>query len=450
MRTSPEVEELIRRDTARMVEDLREAARIRSISSSRDPQLRDMARWIAARLGGLLDQVALVPVPGAPDAVLGRASGRGDRRVLLYSHYDVQPTEPDDQWRHDPFEGVIEDGSLFGRGVVDDKADILARIHALEIWRALGRELPCDLVWLSEGAEEIGSPGLGEFTREHLAGLGIDACLWESYLRGEEGEPELVFGCRGLVYVELRLRTLSVDQHSSFAAILRSATAEMVRALAGLTDETGRCVIAGFHDGILPTEQRALQLVEEAPLPALSAASIGDVPPLLPGDERELRHRFALEPTCNIAGISGGFTEPGVQTVLASEATAKLDFRIVPGQEPGRVVRLLREHLEKQGYGEISVREISLVPPHQSRLDFPVAEAVEQAAREVMGKDPVIRPIIPGTGPLALVAGVLGVPVVCPPGAFRMSSLVHAPNENLSIADYLDAVRFNVRLLELL
>ena len=447
---STEVEELIRAHEDRMVADLREAAGIRSISSSGDPQLRDMAEWIAARLGGLLDQVALVPVPGAPEAVLGRASGRGDRCVLLYSHYDVQPTEPDDRWRHDPFGGVIEGGHLYGRGVVDDKADILARIHALEIWRALGRELPCDLVWLSEGAEEIGSPGLAEFTREHLAGLGIDACLWESYLRGEEGEPELVFGCRGLVYVELRLRTLGADQHSSFAAFLRSATAEMARALASLTDETGRCVIPGFHDGITPPEPKALELIERAPLPSLSAATAGDVPPLLPGDERELRRRFALEPTCNIAGVSGGFTGPGVQTVLASEATARLDFRIVPGQDPARVVRLLREHLARQGFGDITVREMGLVPPHQSRLDFPLAEAVRRAASEVTGQEPVVRPIIPGTGPFAFIAGELGVPALCPPGAFRMSSMVHAPNENLSIADYFDAVRFNVRLLEVL
>lgn len=431
-----------------LIDELVEAVRIRSVSSEAHADLDVMAEWVSRRLAPLLDDVQRVPVDGAADAVIGRASGHGTETILLYSHYDVQPASPEAEWTYDPFAGEIADGRVYGRGVVDDKADILARIHALEIWRSLGRELPFDLVWLSEGAEEVGSPGLEDVVRRELADDGVTACVWESYLRTEDGQPELVFGCRGLVYVELTLEILRSDQHSSFASISRSATGEMARALASLTDDTGRCVIDTFLDGIEEPTPGDLALIDAASIPSLDVARLEDVDPYLTTSQRELRRRFALTPTCNIAGMTGGFTGEGLQTVVAGSAMAKIDFRIVPGQEPDAVVAALRRHLDDHGFTDIDLRVLAVEPPYRSPVDFPVADAVRRAARELMG-EPTIRPIVPGTGPLHAVE-TLGAPIVLPPGAFRMSSMVHAPDENVRIDDYLDAVRLNLRLMEIL
>lgn len=444
---SDEAAALVETGRDRFVADLREAARIPSISSRPSVDLGRMADWIVGRLAPLLDEAGRVPVIGAADAVVGRASGVRRGAMMLYSHYDVQPPDPEGLWTRDAFGAEVVDGRVFARGVVDDKADIVARIHALQIWRQLGRPLPCDLVWLSEGAEEVGSPGLADLVRREFSGYDIAGCLWESYLRDEDGRPELVFGCRGLLYVELSHRTLRSDQHSSFASIARSATGELVRALAGLTDVDGKCVLPGFRDGIVEFSPRQLAQIAAEPVPSMDAMSVEGRSAALSEDDAELRLRFALEPTCNVVGISGGFVDEGMQTVLAGSASARLDFRLVPGQDPQRIADALRVHLDAEGYQDIALEVLAAVPPYLSSQDFPLAEAVASSAGVVMG-EPLVRPIIPGTGPLAQLGETLGVPMVCPPGAFRMSSQVHAPDENVSIEDYLDAVRFTLHLLE--
>jgi acetylornithine deacetylase/succinyl-diaminopimelate desuccinylase-like protein len=341
----------------------------------------------------------------------------------------------------------VRDGAIVARGVADDKADVMARIHALEAFAAAGRELPCSIVWLSEGAEEIGSRGLGDLLRTHRERFAADACLWESYLRREDdGRPEIGFGCRGMVALELVLRILRGDQHSAFAGVFRSAAAELARALAGLTSDDGLVTIDGVRDDAAPLEPAAVARLEP---PTAGDVALDGVDPFLPGDGAELARRLVAEPTANIAGLVAGYTGDGVKTVLPAEARAKLDIRLVPDQRPERVVGQLRAHLDRRGFQDIEIRVHHSVPPARSELDFPLGHAVIAAAQERFG-EPVVYPLVPGAGPVHVLMDALAIPTVMPPGSTRPSSGIHAVDERVRVDDYLEHVAFTIRTLELL
>lgn len=431
------------------MEDLAACCRIPSVACEERGELARMADWLTERLRPLLDEVEQLPVADAPPAVVGRARGSGAASVLLYSHYDVQPAEPLDAWSVPPFAARPEGGRLVARGVADDKADVMARVHALEALRATGRPLPCTVVWLSEGAEETGSAGLADFLRAEHERLAADACLWESYLLRDDGRPEIGFGCRGLVYVELTLRTLRRDQHSAFAGVFRSAPLELARALATLAAADGRPTIDGLAERALAFNAADLKAVAGIPAPSAAEAALDGRDPYVDRARAELGRRLVTEATVNVAGIVAGHTDPGAKTVLPAEARAKLDLRLVPGQTPGDAVALLRAHLDRRGFADVEIDVLHSVPAAKSAIDFPLAEAVTQAARELHG-EPIRYPLVPGGGPLHLLEESLAIPTVMPPGSTRMSSGIHAPDEHVLIDDYLTHVAFTIRTLELL
>ena len=432
----------------RFVDELCAACRIPSVSAAPTDALDEMASFVHDRLSGLLDRVTIEPTTGPAPAVIGELAGAASvPRLLLYSHYDVQPPEPLEDWSQPPFEARVVGDAIVARGVADDKADVLARIHALEAWRALHGALPFTLVWLCEGAEEVGSKGLPELLDRQRGRLQADACLWESYLRRSDGTPEIGYGCRGMLYVQLDVQALDADVHSSFRSVYRSAPAELARALASLTDETGLVLVDGFHDAVVTPEPAALAAAAHGAPPPEARAGAGTSYVL--HDRSELVRRLFFEPTANVAGLWAGYSGPGSKTVLPASAHARLDFRLVPDQDPDEIAALLRRHLDDHGFGEIELTVVSATRPARTPLDVPLGEAVVTAARDTMG-EPARIPFVAGTGPVAGFQDVLAMPVVMPPGVIRPDSGIHAPNENCRIADYLDLVRFNLRLFELL
>jgi acetylornithine deacetylase/succinyl-diaminopimelate desuccinylase-like protein len=433
----------------RLVEDLRACCRIPSISTEDGPAMATMAGWLTDRLRGVLDEVEQLPVAGAAPAVVGRAAGASSHTILLYTHYDVQPPEPLDAWTSPPFDAALRDGTIVARGVADDKADVMARLHALQAFRATGRPLPCSVVWLSEGAEETGSTGLAALLDAERHRLRADACLWESYLRRDDGRPEIGSGCRGLVYVELTLRALRRDQHSAFAGVFRSAPVELAHALASLVGVDGRPTIDGFLEDVVPPSAADREALASIPAPSGDDAARPGSDPFVARPAAELGARLVVEPTVNVAGFLAGHTGPGAKTVLPAEASAKVDMRLVEGQTPERVVALLRAHLDRRGFGDVEIEVLHSVPASRSPIDFPLADAVTRAARERFG-EPVRYLMVAGAGPLHLLDETLGIPAVMPPGSTRMESGIHAPDEHVRVADYLEHVAFTIRTLELL
>lgn len=431
----------IEREQDRLVEDWREACRIPSISATNAAGVHEMADWLERRLEPLVDSIEAVPVAGQGPVLLGHI-GKGGFRLLSYTHYDVQPVEPQEEWMSPPFAAALEDGVVVARGACDDKADVLARLHALEAWREVVGELPLSLTWICEGAEEIGSPGLGGVLAGHRSKLAADGCLWESYIRRPDGRPELAFGCKGMLYVELCCTALGSDKHSAFAPVFPSAARRLVAALASIADEGG-VRIDGFYDDVRTPTADELAAAADVELPE-DERLVG-----APGgaEHEERARRLLFEPTANIAGLVAGHTGTGMKTVLPAQATAKLDFRLAPRQQPGDIARKLRDHLDRKGFADIELAVLSSTPPSQCPLDSRFALAVASAAGETQGP-PVMLPLNPGTGPLHLVSDGLGVPVVIPAGTTRLDSGIHAPNEHGRVNDYLDQIRFTLRLFE--
>ena len=433
----------------RLVEDLAACCRIPSVAVDGGDEMARMADWLTERLQPLLDVVEQVPVTGAPPAVVGRARGAASASVLLYSHYDVQPSGPPEAWSVPPFAARPRDGRLVARGVADDKADVMARVHALEALRATGRPLPCTVVWLSEGAEEIGSVGLADLLRTERERLIADACLWESYLLRDDGRPEIGFGCRGLLYLSLTLRTLRSDQHSAFAGVFRSAPLELARALATLAGPDGRPTVDGLAERAAAFDDAELEAAAGIPVPSAAHVALDGHDPYVARPAAELGRRLVTEATVNVTGIVAGHADAGTMTIVPAEARAKVDLRLLPGQTDEDTVALLRAHLDRRGFADVEIDVLHSIPAARSPIDFPLAAAVTQAARELHG-EPIRYPLVPGGGPMHLVEQSLGIPTVLPPGSTRMGSGIHGPDEHVEIDDYLAHVAFTIRTLELL
>lgn len=466
----------VAREADRFVEEWRAICRIPSVSGAGEP-IAAAADWIEARLTPLFDSVRRIEIPGYGPLLAATLNGSGSGRLLLYTHYDVQPAGDADAWTSPPFAAELRDGAVWARGACDDKADVVARLHALEAWLATrdGSPPPYSVIYISDPAEEIGSPGLAEALVEHAADLRADACLWESFLRDADGRPGIGFGCRGNLEVRLDLRLLKADQHTAFAAIVRSAPLELMGAVASMTDGRGRITIDGFHDDVLAPTPRQLETAAQIPLPRDAVTLEGaDVSPFWPvgganvdgsgsgvasggagaavvgspsvslAPDAELTRRLVFEPSLSVSQMIVG--ADGVGSVPA-QASVTLRFSLVPDQDPERVFQAVAAHLTAHGFADVRLTSGRMIFPAASPLDTPFARATVEAARDIFG-EPVVYPVLIGAGPGRIVLDALGAPVVSPAGTLRPDGNMHGPDEHGAVADYLDHVRFTARLFE--
>jgi acetylornithine deacetylase/succinyl-diaminopimelate desuccinylase-like protein len=441
------VDAYIEKHSRRFVDDLKELCSFPSISNHGRDAVQPARDWIAERLARHTDRVETLEAGGMP-ALYAEVPGAGRRKLLLYQHYDVQPVDPVDLWDSPPFEPTEKDGKIVARGVADDKADVMARIHALETLKELG-EVPVTLRFLIEGEEEIGSKTFEKIAHDHAAKLRADGCLWESGNSFDDaGRPMLQFGCRGLVYLTLRVKLLDFDQHSGFASIYPSAAMYLVGALASLRDQDMNIKIDGFYDKVVnPTDADRRMMAGIDPEIEKRRKLVGFDKLVRDPKPDQVIEQMLFLPTCNIAGITTGYQGPGSKTVLPAEATAKLDFRLIPNQDPDEVRELLRRHLDRNGFEKVEILAGEGEKPARSDPSSAVAKAVIETVREMHG-EPVLWPFMPATGPMHPVVADLGIPTVLPVGVGRPDNRIHAPNENIRAADYINTVRLMCRIWE--
>jgi acetylornithine deacetylase/succinyl-diaminopimelate desuccinylase-like protein len=441
------VDAYIEKNSRRFVEELKELCAFPSISNHGAEAVKPARDWLAERLARYTDRVETLEAGGMP-ALYAEVPGAGRRKLLLYQHYDVQPVDPIELWDSKPFEPVEKEGRIVARGVADDKADVMARIHAVETLKQLG-ELPVTLRFLVEGEEEIGSKSFEKIAHEHSSKLSADGCLWESGASFDDASrPTLQFGCRGLVYVQLRVRFLAFDQHSGFASIYPSAAMYLIAALASLRDLDMNVKIDGFYDGMLkPTEADRRMMAKIDPEVEQRKKLVGfDTLVRDPKSDRVIE-QLLFTPTCNIAGVTTGYQGPGSKTVLPAEATAKLDFRLIPDQDPAHVLDSLRKHLDSHGFDKVEIVWSDAEKPARSDPESDVAKSVIESVRELHG-EPVLWPFMQATGPMHPVVSDLGIPTVLPVGVGRPDNRIHAPNENIRAADYINTIRLMCRVWE--
>ncbi len=386
---------------------------------------------------------------GAP-VVYAERKGRGEKTFLIYNHYDVQPAEPLELWDSPPFEPSLRDGKLYGRGVSDDKGQFAARLLAIDALLAVDDELPCTIKFVIEGEEETSSTHLHDFILKNKHRLQADACLWEFGGVDNREIPMQYLGLRGICYVELSVETAKTDCHSGVGgSIFPNAAWRLVWALGTLKGPDERIRLPGFYDRILPPSPRDIELMEALPEVAHEYHEQYGVEHFLKGltEGVELRVAEVFEPTCTICGLSSGYQGPGSKTVLPAQASAKVDFRLVPDQRPEEVLEMLRKHLDAEGFSDVSITYLGGESPARTEIDHPIVDLVVRTAEPVYGQKMQIVPMVGGSGPNHPFIHILNLPVVTG-GAGYPGTLAHAPNENLRIDLYLKHARHVVRILK--
>ena len=421
----------IDRNLEATIDELKRLAAQPSISAQR-VGVRECGEMVVAMLRDAGFEAELVPTadPDYP-GIVAEAKGASDKTLLFYNHYDVQPPDPLDEWETPPFEPTEHDGYIYGRGISDDKGPIVARLAAVRALRDAKGELPVTVRWCLEGAEEIGSPGFTEFVEANADRIAADVCVWEGGGVNWDGRPLVMLGVKGLLYVELECRSASTDSHSSYAPVVPNPAWRLVWALASLKDASERVALRGFYDSVRPA--LAQESAAIAALPDTSREflhNLGVEMAVGEADGYEFRRRLIMDPTANIAGFGAGYTGAGAKTILPAVARAKLDFRLVPNQEPDEVLASLRQHLDEHGFSDIGITVHSSEHPARTSIEDPFVQQVTDSARRVYESEPYIMPSMTGTGPQHPVQHLLGVPVAsC--GIDYPGNRIHAPNENI-------------------
>lgn len=438
-------DEIVRSRSDRYVGELKDLIRQPTVSAQ-GTAIKETAAIVLdrAKLAGV--EARIESVKGGPPTIVGD-TGRGERTLLVYDHYDVQPPEPFDEWRTPPFEPTERDGFLFGRGVSDNKGNLMARLQGIEAYREAFGELPLRVRVLFEGEEEIGSPHLEAFVDRYADALRADGCIWEAGYKDAAGRPTLSLGLKGIAYFDLRIRGIAKDAHSSLATILPNAAWRLVWALSTLKNERDEIVIDGLMEHVRRPDADDLALLAALPYDEKEMRKIHGVGAFVRGlTGTQLKVKHFLEPTCTICGLTSGYQGAGSKTVLPAVAGAKLDFRLVPDLTPKLVRELLRAHLDKRGFTDIEIEGHHGEMPSRWPADTEVARASIAALRATYGADPVVYPLMAGSGPMAQVCDKLGIPATGF-GCGNASSANHAPNENIAIADYVDHIRAFGRFL---
>lgn len=365
-----------------------------------------------------------------PPIVFGevRSKANPHKTLLFYNHYDVQPEEPMELWDDPPFSAKVEGNKVFGRGSADDKGELITRIKAVEYFLKTTGDVPCNVKFMVEGEEEIGSVHVEQYLQKYKEKLKCDGVIWEFGYVDAKDRPVVSLGMKGLLYVELVAKGPSRDAHSSLAVLIENPAWRLVSALKTLRDPSGRILIKDWYKDVRGFTKQELAVIAKEPFDEQEFKKEYGITRFVNGAKGvEVKKALVGMPTCNIAGVVSGYTGPGAKTVLPAEATAKLDFRLVPDMVPERQLARLKKHLKEKRFGDIEVRFIHGEAAARTPTGHPFVEKVEQAAREAFG-DAITSVSAAGTGPMYSFVKVLKAPCISV-GSTYMFARIHSPNE---------------------
>ncbi|MEM7417589.1 MAG: M20/M25/M40 family metallo-hydrolase [Gemmatimonadota bacterium] len=385
-----------------------------------------------------------------PPVVFGHLEAKGPAKTILcYSHYDVQPPEPLDEWSHGgPWSAEIVDGVMYGRGSTDNKSGVLAFNKAAKAFLAVRGEVPVNLKFLIEGEEEIGSPNLAAWAEKNQGMLEADGmhCLDGSMETGTE-VPDVSLGLKSVLFVELIARGAKTDVHSLNFPLVESPVWELIWALNTILDRDRKILIEGWEEGIWqlgPDDEQ--QLVDKAARVDLEALKDewGIDQFAMGRDGVDAIRARTYEPTANIQGMIAGYTGPGRKTIIPNEARVRMDFRLIPNIQPADAIRKLKAHLEKHGFGHIEVQAFDgAEPPYKISVKEDISQAIIAAATEVYGELPVVN----GVSAEGAILRHVWIPCVLT-GFANPGANLHAPDENIRIDRYLQGIKYAAAIME--
>jgi len=352
------------------------------------------------------------------------------KTLLFYNHYDVQPEEPVEFWDTDPFSGKVEGNYIYGRGSADDKGELITRIKAVEYFLKKTGDVPCNIKFIVEGEEEIGSVNIEKYLSRYRQKLAADGVIWEFGYVDEKNKPIISLGMKGLLYVELVAKGPSQDVHSSLAVLIENPAWRLVQALNTIRSRHGKILIKDWYEEVREFTSDELDSISREPFDEQEFKRQYGVNKFV-NDVRGIGARKALVgmPTCNIAGIVAGYVGQGAKTVLPSTAMAKIDFRLVPDMDPTRQFERLINHLSNYGFGgDIDIKFIHGESASRTPINQPFVKQVEDSAMETFGTEPIISVSSSGTGPMHSFVKMLGAPCVSV-GSTSIYARIHSPNE---------------------
>ncbi|MGH7727266.1 MAG: dipeptidase [Vulcanimicrobiaceae bacterium] len=431
----------VRENRERYLEELKAWIACPSVSAdpARHAEVRRSAEHAAARMRAAGLEGEVLETDGLPLAYGEWLGVAGAPTLLVYGHHDVQPEDPRELWQSPPFEGTVREGKLFGRGAVDDKGQAFMHLAALEAHLRTRGRLPLNVKVVIEGEEEIGSPSFEALLARERQRLACDCVVVSDTAMFARDVPSLTVSLRGLVHWEVAVHGPASDIHSGlFGGIVVNPIEALAQMLATLRAPDGRVAVAGFYDGV--AELTPAQRAELAALPfdaRAEAAALG-VSALDGGEsERHPLERLWYRPTLECNGIWGGYQGPGTKTIVPSAAFAKLSARLVAGQEPLHVRRVVREHLERvapEGI-RLEVHDEGDVRAIATARDHPAVAAAARALERAFGRAPVFIGSGGTIGPVTSFERILHLPQVLI-GVGLPDDSTHAPNEKFDLAQF--------------
>ena len=446
----------VRANQNRFLAELLDLLRIPSISTQPEhrPDVERAATWLRDQLlAAGFPRADVLPTSGHPVVYAEwLPAGPHAPTILVYGHYDVQPPDPLDEWRTPPFEPTIVGDDLFARGASDDKGQLYTHLKAIEAFQATAGAPPVNVKCIFEGEEEIGSPNLEPFVRQHAGLLAADVAVISDADILSKDLPSIVYALRGMAYVEVKVTGPDHDLHSGIygGAVLNPINA-LCAMIARLHDAPGHVAIPGFYDQVrdLDPDERA----ELARIPFDRAAWLREAGVETDWGEPDytIVERTTARPTLDVNGIWGGYTQPGAKTVLPGRACAKISMRLVPDQEPVQIVQLLRDYLAHIAPPAVTVqvRDLHSGRPAIVRRDSPAMQAACRAYAEVFGQEPVF---VRSGGSIPVVATfqqVLGIETILM-GFGLPDDRLHSPNEKLHLPNFYKGIETLIHFLRLL
>ncbi|WP_018108311.1 dipeptidase [Bacteroides propionicifaciens] len=431
------IKNYIKENEERMLEELFSLIRIPSISAKPEHHQDMIAcaeKWKKLLLQAGVDKVDIMPSAGNPIVYAEKMVNPKAKTVLVYGHYDVMPAEPFELWKSDPFEPEIRDGHIWARGADDDKGQSFIQAKAFE-YLVKNNLLKNNVKFILEGEEEIGSPSLEDFCKEHKELLKSDIILVSDTSMLSADLPSLTTGLRGLAYWDLEVTGPNRDLHSGhFGGAVANPINVLCSLIDQMVDEDGRITIPSFYDGVLDIPAKEREMIAQIPFDEKKYKAAIDVEELFGEKGYNTIERNSCRPSFDVCGIWGGYTGEGSKTVLPSKAYAKVSTRLVPNQDYRVISRLFEEHIQKIApkYVKVKVHTTHGGQGYGCPIDLPAYLAAERGFEKAFGKKPL--PVRRG-GSIPIISTfeeVLGVKTILM-GFGLESNAIHSPNENFPL-----------------
>lgn len=434
------VQTYINDNKERFVSELFDLLRIPSISAQsehKEDMIRCAEHLAVALMNAGADRAEVMPTAGNPVVFAEKIVSPSAKTVLVYGHYDVMPVDPREEWRTEPFEPQIKDNRIWGRGADDDKGQSFMHIKAFEAMCATD-SLPCNVKFMLEGEEEIGSSSLYGFCEEYKDMLKADVILVSDTSMISMDTPSITCGLRGLTYMEVEVTGPNKDLHSGlFGGAVANPANVLARLVASLTDDNGHITIPGFYDKVRNLTDAERQAFNEAPFSLDDYKSALDIDDVAGESGFTTIERTGIRPSLDVNGIWGGYTEEGTKTVIPARASAKISMRLVPNQDFEEIAELFEKHFRAIAPKsvKVDVRFLHGGAPYVAPTDMPAYKAAERAIEESFGKKPL--PFYSG-GSIPIISGferILGIKSLLL-GFGLAEDAIHSPNESYGLEQF--------------